>query len=480
MRINTNLSALKALRHLNSVNSELEKPIHRLSTGLRINSAADEPAGLVISENLRSHNLSIEQAVRNSQDAINMAKTAEGALQEIQSLLKEMRSLAVHSANVGVVEMNALNANQNQIRSILTSIDRIASHTQFGTKKLLDGTAGAQANITASQYVGSAYFGGSFNNHPIANGPITVSVTTQATRATISGGQSYADANAILPSGSITINGVTLLSDGTITLQDLVNRINDTSSVHGVTAQVTGSGPVTVTLVHTTFGSNYSIQLFDSSNILHTSSSASASGTNAVADVSVTTANGVETVQFVGGRGATDSGLRLTDAFGNAVTLTENGNLNMSGPTQVGVLTAGAVQIQFGPSAYQSTLLSIPRMFSSSLGTSVIAGESLASIDVTTATGANNAIRIIDDAITQIARTRGEIGSFQKDFLESNVRSLMVARENLTATDSQIRDADVAEEITQLTKYQILQQSGIAVLAQANQLPQSVLQLLKG
>ncbi len=480
MRINTNLAAIRALRNLNATTEELGKPINRLSTGLRISTADHDPAGIVISENLRSQTYSIDQAVRNSQDAINMSKTAEGALQEIQDLLKGMRALAVHSANVGVVDINVLTANQNQIRSTISSIDRIASHTQFGTKKLLDGTAGAQASVTAPQYVASAYFGGTFNNSPIVSGAITVDLTTQATRATIAGAQSYANGSALLPTGSVTINGVTFLSDGTSSLQDFVSRINQSSNSHGVTAMITGGGPVSVTLVQTNFGANHSIQLFDTNNLLHTLFSSSSTGTNAIADVSVTTTVGVETVQFSGGRGATDSGLRLTDLFGNAVMMTEDGNLNMSGATQVGVLTAGGVQIQFGPSAYQATQMSIPSMFSSALGTSAVGGESIATIDVTTVQGANNAIRIIDDAIAQLSRTRGEIGSFQKDFLESNVRSLAVARENLTATTSQIRDADVAEEITQLTKYQILQQSGMAVLAQANQLPQSVLQLLRG
>lgn len=479
MRINSNLSALQALRNLNTVNERLFGPVSRLSSGLRINTASDDPAALVASENLRAHVLAIDQAVRNSQDAINMAKTAEGALHEIQEILREMRRLAVYSANASALDPNALLANQHEIRLLINSIDRIAAHTQFGSKKLLDGTSGVQANITAPQYAASAYFGGVFNNHPVMSGPITVEITTQATRATITGAQTYADADAIVPPGAITINGVAIMSTGTMTLLEFVNRINQSSTVTGVTAQIVGSGPVTVTLVQNTYGANHSIQLFDTNNLLHTSSSASSTGTNAIANVSVNTTIGVETVQFIGGRGANESGLRLTDIHGNAVFLTESANLNLSGPTEIGVLTAGATLIQFGPSAYQSAWLNLPSLMSTSLGTGAFPGESLATIDVTSLAGATNAIRIIDHAIAQLGRIRGEIGSFQKDFLESNVRSLLIARENLTATDSQIRDADIAEEITELTKLQILQQSGTAVLAQANQLPMSVLQLLK-
>lgn len=480
MRINTNLAAMKALRNLNSVTDQMNVPISRLSTGLRINTAADDPAGLVISENLRTQILGIDQAVRNSQDSINMVKTAEGAMQEIQDLLRSMRGLAVHSANTGVVDTNALLANQSQIRSTIQSINRIASQTSFGNKKLLDGTAGAQAAVTSPGNVASIYMGGTFNNMSVASGPVTLNLTTQATRAQIATNVTYASTNAIVPAGTVTINGMTFVSSGTDTLQQMVSKINEFSGTTGVSAQISGGGPYSLTLVQTNYGANYGIQLFDTAGLFNSASYTTSTGTNAVATVSVTTTQGVQSVQFIGGRGGTESGLRLTDTLGNAISLTENGNLNLSGATQVGVLTAGAVQIQFGPNANQATQVAIPSLFASMLGTGAVPGENIGSIDVTSVTGANNAIRIIDDAITQLARVRGDLGSFQKDFLESNVRSLNIAKENLTATDSQIRDADIADEITQWTKLQILQQSGMSVLAQANQLPQSVLQLLRG
>jgi flagellin len=480
LRINTNLPAIGALRNLDATTDELTKSINRLSTGLKINTAADDPAGLTISENFRAQISGIQRAVQNSQDAINMTKTAEGALAEVQTLLQSMRALAVHSANTGVVDQNVLNANQAQIRSVIQSIDRIASQTAFGSKKLLDGTAGAQASVTQPSVVNSIFIGGTFDGKPVVSGPITLQITTPATRAQIDCTNSFNSANDIVPAGSISINGTSISTNGTESIATVVAKINQMSNVTGVTANLVGSGPYNVQLVQNTYGANYDIRLFDSNGLLHGLPFDSSVGTNAVADVSVTTGDGVETVQFTGGRGLGDSGLRLTDTFGNAIVLTEDGNQNFTGPAQVGVLTAGAIQIQVGPSANQLVQLSIPSIFADALGTSVVPGESVASIDVTTSTGAQNAILIVDDAITQLARIRGDIGSFQKDFLESNVRSLGVARENLAATESSIRDADMAEEITQYTKFQILQQSGMAVLAQANQLPQSVLRLLQG
>lgn len=480
MRINTNLAALQALRNLDRTSEQLGISITRLSTGLRINTAADDPAGLVISENLRTQILGLDQASRNSQDAINMTKTAEGALNEIHELLRGMRALAVHSANTGVVDVNVLNANQTQIRSTIQSIDRIAGQTAFGSKKLLDGTSGAQASVTRPDYVGSIYIGGSFNGNAVVNGPITVNVTTQATRASISTDVTYAALNTIVPAGNITINGVTFISTGNDTLQGLVTRINDSSNVTGVTAQVAGGpGAYTVTLVQGNYGGNFRIQLYDTANLLNSASTASSTGTDAIATVSATTSNGVENVTFTGGRGSSDSGLRLSDSEGNTITLTENGNANMDGATQVGILTAGAINIQFGNLVNQTVQLSIPGLFSSSLGTAAIPGQSVSTLDVTTKLGAQNAIQIIDDAINQVSKIRGELGSFQKDFLESNVRALAVTRENLTSTESQIRDVDIAAQMTEQTKLTILQQSGMAVLAQANQLPQSVLQLLR-
>ncbi|RMG26993.1 MAG: hypothetical protein D6724_00710 [Armatimonadetes bacterium] len=480
LRINTNLAAMEALRNLTATNEGLTKSISRLSTGLRIVTAADDPAGLVVSESLRTQILGIDQAVRNSQDAINMTKTAEGALNEIHGLLRSMRALAVHSANTGVVDINVLNANQAQIRSTIQSIDRIAKHTAFGDKKLLDGTAGALASITRPDYVSSMFFGGVFNGNSVVSGPITVNVTTQATRAVVNTDVTYTNVTDIVPAGSLTINGVTILSSGSDTLQSLVAKINDVASTTGVTAEIVGSGPFSVRLVQQTYGSQFSVNLVDPNGILNSNPTASAAGTDAVANVSVTTTAGVETVTFTGGRGPRESGLVLTDGSGNSITLTENGNLNMSGATQVGQLQAGAVHIQFGPSVNQAVQLSIPSVFASDLGTGVVPGESIATLDVTTKQGAENAIRIIDAAIDQLSRIRGELGSFQKDFLESNVRSLSVARENLTATESQVRDADMASEMTEYTRLQILQQTGMAVLAQANQLPASVLQLLRG
>lgn len=480
-RINNNIPAMTALRNIGVNGSQMQGSINRLSSGLRINSAADDPAGLIISENMRAQIKGIDQAVKNSQDAVNMAKTAEGALDEVQTLLRNMRALAVSSANTGVVDQAVLQANQTQIRSTLQSIDRIAQQTQFGTKKLLDGTAGALANVTAPNSVSNIYMGGTFGGFAVASGPITIAKVTQGTEATVATNKTFASPTAIVPtSGALVVNGFSFQSTGNDTLQTMASKINDMSATTGVTAQVVGTaGSYSITLTQNSYGSQHRIDFFDPSGILNTAPSVAAAGVDAVFNVSATTTNGVQTVPFTGGRGAGDSGLKLTDNYGNVVLMNENGNANITAATQVGVLTAGTVQFQIGANSGQAVQFSMPTVFANRLGTGAVAGQSLASLDVTSQQGANNAMKIIDDAIEQLSQARGEIGSFQSNFLESTVRSLGVAQENLTSSESTIRDADMAKEITDFTRTQILQQSGMSVLAQANRLPQQVLQLLQ-
>ncbi|MBL8059780.1 MAG: hypothetical protein JNK63_03575 [Chthonomonas sp.] len=470
LRINTNITALSALRSLNSTTEAMSRQISRLSTGLRINNAADDPAGLIISENLRTQMLGIDQATRNAQDAVNMAKTAEAALEEVQTLIRNMRGLAVHSANTAVVDANMLQANQAQIRNAIQSINRIASQTSWGTRQLLDGSAGAQANVTNGAAVGSIYMGGMFNGESVATGPITMTRVTAGERAAVSLGNTFASVNAIVPTpGAFVINGFSFSTDGAESVQSLLAKINAMSSSTGVTAQFNGGS---IQLTAGEFGSRHAVNFFDPSNILHTASSATDTGVDAVFDVSMNTDAGIQTATFTG------DGLRLRDGYGNIILLTEQGNAT-AGVQSVGMMTAGSVNFHIGAGSNQSVAYSLPNAYANRLGTGVIANMDLSQVDVTTQTGAQQAIQIIDAAVSQLGQWRGDLGSFQVNFLESTIRSLGVVKENLAASESQIRDADMAMEMTSYTKYQILQQSGMAMLAQANQAPTNVLQLLQ-
>jgi flagellin len=497
LRINTNMSALNALRNVERASDGFGRSIEKLASGLRINRGADDPAGLIRSEDLRAQIAGLEQAIANSQDATNLIKTAEGALDEVHNLLRSMRQLAVASGNTGTNDQTALQANQNQIRSAIESINRIAAQTQFGTKKLLDGTAGLSAVVTDARRIGGMFFGGSavgtdsetsdiVREYALGSGVITINVTTAATRAAVNGTRAYTGAGAIIQtSGTVVINGVSFsVQAGTTTLQSFVDQINSQSSVTGVVAELfVDEGNTFVRLRSTEYGANFSVNLNDQQQILLSGAnnfSASATGVNAEARVTLSTIDGGEVfVTFTGGVSRSDSGLRLTDAKGNVILLNEFGNHTTVGDGVVGRTTTGQLQFQIGANAGQTARFSINNMRADKIGTGVVADKSLADIDVTKTGGAEEALKIIDAAIQQVSKLRGDMGAFQKNVLESNMRSLAVAKENLTATESAIRDTNFAEEISRFTKFQILQQAGMSVLGQANFAPQAVLQLIR-
>lgn len=480
-RVNTNVTAMNALRNVSVTNADYAKTITKLSTGLRINSASDDPAGLIISENFRAQIAGIDQALRNNQDAINFAKTAEGALDEVTRLLRDARGLAVSAGNTGTLTTAQVQANQSQLNSIANSITRIAQQTQFGTKKLLDGSAGVSAHSISGANVASVYFTGSFNGSALTtNSLITLDLATSAQRATVTGSVTFAAATTTVTAGTFSVNGKTFTTSATDTVTDVVNRINNASDITGVTASWSATNGITFTSKN--FGSSAHVEITDANGVVTAAGTPlSDVGVDAdgivVVDTNGATAGGLATVNFTGGRAGLD-GLTLSDSAGNVIRLTEGGNSNMAA-TAVGQLLVGSANFQTGGNANQTASLSLGNFAASELGGGEVAGRDLSNLDITTATGAADAIRVIDAALTQLNRSRGEIGSFQRNVLESNIRSLGVARENLSATESSIRDTDVASEMTMFTKLQILQQSGLSVLAQANAAPNSVLALLR-
>ncbi|MBN8690165.1 MAG: hypothetical protein J0L72_05145 [Armatimonadetes bacterium] len=477
-RVNTNTLAMTSLRILQQTGDNYGNSMTRLSTGLRINNAGDDPAGLILSESFRAQISGIDQAIRNNQDAINYSKTAEASLDEVNRLLRDARSLSVASGNTATLDEAQRQANQTQLNSIIQSITRISQSTAFGKKKLLDGSSGTVAISTSGANVENMSFSGVFGGYALnQNTTVTVDMVTSAERASVAATATYALATSVVSAGSFTINGVTFTANGSDTIADIVSRVNTASAQTGVTATWAPSGAVT--LSSNAFGSNARVDLVDSTGILLTSPGAvSDTGVDAVADVTVdingSTAGGLTTVTFNSGQG-----LELRDIYNNVIRMTENGNLSMAAAAR-GTVTAGSATFQIGGNANETTSLSLGNYTASELGKGVVSSKNLSSINIMSAAGAQEAIQVIDKAIQDIATARGGIGNFMRNILESNVRSLGIQRENLAATESTIRDVDVAAEMTTLTKYQILQQSGVAMLAQANQAPQSVLSLLRG
>ena len=326
-RVNTNISAMSALRNVGNSAMEFQKSINRLSTGLRINNASDDPAGLIVSESFRAQIGGIDQAVRNNQDAINYSKTAEGALDEVNKLLKDARTLAVASANTATLTSDQVQANQNQINSIVASISRIAANTQFGTKKLLDGSAGVNASVTNGAAFSGLSFSGQFNAAALTtNAAVTVQITTAATQATVAS-KVFATGATLVGAGQFSINGTTFTTSATDTVNAVTARIIAAAAQTGVRASYTTGA--SISLIQNNYGASNRVDLSDANAVLLAAAgSSSAVGIDAVASVIVdtngSTAGGLTTVTFTGGRfGA--SALKLTDNDGNAVTVTEAG-----------------------------------------------------------------------------------------------------------------------------------------------------------
>ena len=495
LQINTNISALNSLRNLQNVNNSVASSIQKLSSGLRINDAADDPSGLIISEGLRAQVDGLNQAISNSQEAGNVIKTAEGALSSVSDLLRNVRTLAVHAANTGVNDEVAVQADQTQISSAIQSIQRIAEQTQFGAKKLLDGTSGTTASVVDTKSVAGASIGSTFGGVSTQSGPVTITVTAAATRASAVGTATYASVNASISSvngttigsgGSVVLNGQSISVSGSDTVQTLINKINNLSGSTGVSANFTfGNGSGSVVLTQQSYGGNYKINEAESSNLISTgaTNTISATGLNATVSVQAQTLvnSAVQTTTsiFSGGRSSTDNGLRATDTYGNSILLTEAGNTTATSSDGAVTVSAGAVQFQVGANAGQTVSTSLGNIRTANLGNTSVAGSNLSLIDVTTQTGANNALKITDEAIGQVSQLRANLGAFQKNTLDSTIQYLGVGVENLQASTSQIRDTNVASEVVNLTKNQIIQQAATSVLAQANSAPQQVLALLR-
>ena len=471
--INTNVNAMTAMNRLNSTNTAMSKSMTRLSTGLKINGAADDPAGLIASKKMLAQIASMGQAQSNTQDAINYSKTADGALDEVNTLLQDARTLAVASGNSATLTPEQLQANQQQLQSIVDSVSRISETTQYGTKRLLDGSAGTKSAVTAGTKLTSLSIGGTFGGDPInANATVTMAIGTAATQGTLTSATFATSGAAVANAGSFTVNGTTFTATATTTAADLINKINQATDSTGVVASYEGTA---IKLKTADYGSNAKIDLVDSAGVFAAAAGVSSSvGVDALATVTV----GSATALFTGSRNGS-GGLTLSDADGNTINLTSAGNAT-SAAAAVGQVVAGTSQFQIGANAGQTAHLSLGNFASTELGKGAVTGKDLSVLSLTSATDATDALKVLDKAIADVTSARGRIGNFQRNVLESNSRALGVAKENLSATQSTIADVDVAEEMTNYTKLQILQSTGMAILAQAKSAPQSVLQLLQG
>ncbi len=383
MRIYHNIPALDSWRQINQINASLSKTLQRLSSGLRINSAADDAAGLAISEKMRAQINGLNMAVKNAQDAISLVQTAEGALNEVHSILQRMRELAVQASSDTNTDVDRAQI-QKEVDQLKEEINRIARTTEFNTKKLLDGSIKP------------------FRSKPVEN---IVTGGNIGLTSIIDEGDDGKAGTYILEVGQFD-------TDTTLDVRATLFTVSgsETTSVD-ITAKSISIGNITIKWSTTDIG-------VDGSTIPE--------GT------------------------VVDSAVVRVDS---AITSDAN-----------------PLTFQIGANEGQSMFTGIDEMNAAALG--------LASVDVTTSDKAQRSIMMIDAAIFKVSSTRATLGAVQNR-LEHTIANLGVASENLTAAESRIRDADMAKEMMQFTKQQILLQSATSMLAQANAMPQNVLLLMR-
>ena len=483
--INTNISSLTAQRNVTKSQSDLSTAINRLSSGLRINSAKDDSAGLAISERFTAQIRGINQAARNANDAISLTQTAEGALGSVGGNLQRIRELAVQAANAtnSASDRAAL---QGEVNQLVSEVQRVGSQTEFNGIKLLDGSFAAQnfqvganeGQTIAVSSIADARTSSLGSNTLKAQGTLTGSVVTGS--ATVNGVTAAVAATGFTVStaGGGTTSAITYAANAgadaiasAITTAGANIGVSATASNSTTLASLTAAGTVSFTLN----GSSVSAVVNDQNDLsgLVSAINGVATTTGITANFTSTTSKGSITLTTTDGR---NIGL---GAFANSTAGNDSITFGGSVLTEAGTIAAiktGTVDITSSKGAL-STANASAQVFAAA-GTNNGSFASLAAVDISTAAGATSALSVLDAALAQVNSSRADLGSYQNRF-SSTVSNLQSNGENLSAARSRIQDADFAAETASLSRAQVLQQAGNAMIAQANQLPQQVLALLR-
>jgi flagellin len=472
--INTNVSALIAQNALQQSQGALNTSLERLSTGLKINSGADDPAGLIASDSLKSELAGLNQAVNNSNLASNVISTADGALSEISSLLQNISGLVVGSANTGALSTSELQANQLEVDSAVESITRIANTTNFAGLQLLDGSlnyiaSGVNTSDISSLQISQAELG------KLSTLPVDVNVIASAKTAALE-----FRASAITTSITLEVagnNGTETLSftSGT-TASAIAFAVNGISDGTGVTASLLNASNANSGIVFNSLG-------YGSSSYVSVQAQAGNFATTDTNGNSEQRAEGANVEATVNGALAVGNGLQINvNTSGLNLDLTLNKDFGV-GKTDFAITGGGALfQLGAAVNSNQQVSIGIQSVAADNLGDSVTGFlNQIATGGSATLVGGQTAqaSQIVSEAINQVAILQGRLGAFETNTLTTNVNSLSVAVENVTAADSQIEDANFAAETSNLTRAQILVQAGTSVLATANSTPQDVLRLLQ-
>lgn len=488
MKINRNMSAVIANNQLLRTENKLKSTMLRLSSGYKINSAEDNPAGMAISNKMKAQIDALDKAQSNAADAKNVIEIADGALNEVSSILQRIRELSVQAAN-GTNADSDKQAAQAEIEKLTEEVDRISGATEYNTKVLLDGSSDTRVYTREIDAAGNTKLSNdsitriNLSDHVEAKKyDITVESTAQKAAASINSNVKP------LTEGSISINGVSVKVTPDMSQDEYLQALQNAANLAGTQMQedaVTGE----ITFVSESYGSSYGV------NIELTGSMSALAGNSYTVDADgnktpqagyKVDAKGNAVADEYGKDAVVKAGNNLDDTRirtdGNRVYVVGNGGFSMdfllsdqidttAGPKdlQMDVTEIGSMTIQIGSNQYQEMAVRIPEVSSETLY--------LDTVDVTVAGGADRAISTLDDAIAYVSSVRSRMGSFENR-LEYATNSLGETEENMTSAYSNLVDADMATEMTEYASQNILDQAGISVLSQANDLPQQVLSLL--
>ena len=477
LTVNTNIASLTAQRNLTGSQSDLSTSLERLSSGLRINSAKDDAAGLAISERFTAQIQGLNQGVRNANDGISLAQTAEGALKEVTSNLQRIRELSVQAANAtnSASDRTALQA---EVTQLVAEVERVASSTKFNGVALLDGT-----------FTNKAFQVGADITDTVSISTITSAKTSalgSAAYASVTDtGSAAVDSNKISSTNALFINGFQVGDSASDSAKDKAAAINAISGATNVTATASATSAATATFDGSGDGTDSvtinGIQIdYDGSVDAATSSAAFKTAFDAAvaansALTGLTSANVANVVTITGSAGE-DIKISAQDGQTALFTIADTkGSLTLASTDKAGITVSSTSGGASGSNAVSGFVTNTATAGGAATGG---LNTALSAVNISTANGATAAISAIDGALDTINSTRATLGSYQSRF-DSIVASSLTTAENLSASRSRIMDADFAQETAQLTKSQILQQSGIAMLAQANSIPQNVLALLQ-
>lgn len=469
--INSNINSLVAQANLSRSQSALSTSIQRLSSGLRINSSADDAAGYAIAQGFTSQINGTNQAIRNASDGVSLAQVAGGAVNQITTDLQRIRQLAVQAANSTNSATDRMDL-QQEVSQLVGDISSIGNTTQFNGLNILDGS----------------YSGQQYQVGPNVGNTIAVSIADSrsqslgASALNSGSGVAVAGAGAASLAGSFFVNGVKVDTSLAASQADVVAAVNAQSGATGVTALRALTNVNTVAYAKDAVNNNVLNINGVSVNIPANSTEATAAAAiNAVSAQTGVTAVGVAASGKLTLSSANAGDVKLSDDPGNGVLGAVNGGATVSKSTvtlAAGITLAAAVNSAVSVTEGSGSSAKDLQLLSSSGAPAVAATYQVSTVDVSTLAKANRAIETIDFALQQVASVAATLGAIQNRFT-ATIGNLQTASTNLTSSRSTIQDADFAAETTSLTRSQVLQQAGTAILAQANQIPSTVLKLLQ-